>query len=155
MVRIATKRPTSDLEAIPTKPQSEYNYDLTAAFPNVDPGVKPLGSRILVQIRSPRARSKGGILLTGNDRDAELWNEMTAKVIALGPLAYKNRTTMEPWPEGDWVKPGQYVRVPKYGGDRLQYGNVGDPDFALFVTFNDHEVISAITGDPLTMKTTI
>lgn len=131
------------------------DYGIVEAFPDIDPGVQPLGSRILVQIRTPRTKTKGGIILTDDSKETEMWNEMTAKVIAIGPLAYRNRSTLEHWPEGEWIKPGEFVRVPKYGGDRIQRGLPGENGFALFVVFNDHEVIGKVTCNPLEMKTYI
>ncbi len=129
-------------------------YDRTEdeAFPPIDPGVRPLGNRVLVQIRSPK-KTAGSIILTSESMEQEMWNEMTAKVIALGPVAYKNRDTLKDWPEGNWITPGKFVRVPKYGGDRIQQGEVGDENCALFVIFNDYEIISEITCDPLSLKT--
>ena len=125
--------------------------DLLEAFPSVDPGLLPLGSRILVQIRSPKTRSKGGIILQADTMETELWNTQCAKVISLGPLAFKNRNTQETWPEGAWCRPGDFVRVAKYGGDRWQVP-ISDGEFALFVVYNDLDLIGLITGDPLAMK---
>lgn len=124
---------------------------LAEAFPAVDPGVIPLGSRILVQIRSPKLRSAGGIILQADTKETELWNTQIAKVISLGPLAFKNRNTQESWPEGDWCKAGDFVRVAKYGGDRWQVP-LADGEFALFVIFNDLDIIGQVTGDPLAIK---
>jgi len=67
---------------------------LAEAFPAVDAGVRPFGSRVLVQIRTPRKISKGGIIIDLGTQETEKWNTQVAKVISLGPLAYKNRTTM-------------------------------------------------------------
>ena len=125
--------------------------ELDEAFPGVDPGLIPLGSRILVQIRSPKTKSKGGIILQPDTQETELWNTQVAKVIALGPLAFKNRNTQESWPEGAWCGVGDFVRVAKYGGDRWQVP-LPDGGFALFVVFNDLDLIGLITGDPLAMK---
>lgn len=124
---------------------------LREAFPAVDPGVKPLGSRILVQIRSPESRSKGGIILTEGDKDTQMWNTTVAKVIAVGPLAFKNRNTQEPWPEGDWCRPGDFVRVPRYGGDRWKSTDA-EGYTAYFILINDLDVLAAVTTDPLEMK---
>lgn len=131
----------------------KHERTLEDAFPNIDSGIRPLGNRILVQIRSPMTRTKGGIILGSESIETEMWNEMTAKVISLGPLAFRDRKTLDLWPEGEWVKPGAYVRVPKYGGDRILQGNPGDPDCGLFVIFNDHEIISEVTCNPLDLKT--
>lgn len=136
--------------------KADFNtYSLQEAFPEVDPGIEPLGNRILVQIRTPRTKTKGGILLTHETKEGELWNEMTARVIKLGPLAFCNRETGLPWVEGAWCKPGEYVRVPKYGGDRIMIGDLNGADNALFVVFNDHEIISKVYCDPLSLKTHI
>ena len=121
------------------------------AFPSVEPGLVPFGSRVLVQIRSPKKTSAGGIILHNETRETEVWNTQIAKVHSLGPLAFKNRNTMESWPEGAWCKPGDYVRVPKYGGDRwkVPYGN---DEEALFVIFNDLDIVGGVSGDPLAIK---
>lgn len=124
---------------------------LSEAFPDVDPGVRPLGSRILTQIRTPKTKSAGGIILGADVQETELWNTQVAKVIAVGPLAFKNRDTQKTWPEGEWCGVGDYVRVPKYGGDRWQV-KIKDSDFALFVIFNDLDIIGLVTGDPLAVK---
>jgi co-chaperonin GroES (HSP10) len=127
---------------------------LNFAFPNVDPGTLPTGSRILVQIRTPKTKSDGGIILTEETRETEKWNTQVAKVVALGPGAFKNRNTMEPWPEGAWCAPGNYVRVPKYGGDRWEVPVPGRTreEPALFVIFRDLDVVGVVTGDPLAIK---
>ena len=124
---------------------------IAEAFPPVDPGVRPFGSRVLVQIRTPKRVSKGGIILAEDTRDTEKWNTQVAKVISLGPLAFKNRDTMQAWPEGDWCHPGDFVRVPKYGGDRWEVPVTRD-DNAMFVIFNDLDIIGDVTGDPLAVK---
>jgi co-chaperonin GroES (HSP10) len=121
------------------------------AFPPVNPGVRPFGSRVLVQIRTPQKKSKGGIHLIEDTRDTVKWNTQVSKVISLGPLAFKNRDTMNAWPEGDWCHPGDFVRVPKYGGDRWEVP-VGDDDVAMFVIFNDLDIIGDVLGDPLSIK---
>jgi hypothetical protein len=50
---------------------------------------------------------------------------------------------------------GDYIRVPKWGGDRWEVrvpGSDEHEDAALFMVLNDHEVIAKLTGDPLAMK---
>lgn len=130
-----------------------FGQTLAEAFPAVDPGMEPFGSRVLVQVRTPVRRSKGGIILVDETRETEKWNVQTAKVIALGPVAFRDRTTMAPWPEGIWCALGSFVRVPKYGGDRweVRYGP-GEDDHALFVILNDLNVIGRVTVDPRAIK---
>lgn len=119
--------------------KSKYRYDsLQQAFPQADPGLTPFHSDVLVQIRTPRTRTAGGLYLPEETRETDLWNMQVAKVIMFGPVAFRNRETLEPWPEGPWCKEGDYVRVPKYGGDRWWVEVPGSEDGkALFVLFDD------------------
>ncbi len=127
-----------------------YEDALAEAFPAVDAGVQPFGSRVLVQIRTPK-KKVGSIILAQDTKDTEKWNTQVAKVIAVGSLAYKNRNTQEPWPEGQWCQPGDFVRVPKYGGDRWEVPLDKD-ETALFVIFNDLDIIGKVMSDPLAIK---
>ena len=124
---------------------------LIEAFPDADPGITPFGSRVLVQIRSPKTKTASGIIIDNGSRDTEKWNTQVAKVISVGALAFKNRNTMDSWPEGSWCKPGDFVRVPKYGGDRWEVP-LPNGETALFVIFNDLDIIGQVTGDPLTIR---
>jgi co-chaperonin GroES (HSP10) len=127
--------------------------DLRDSFPAVDPGAIPLGARILVQLRRTKKKTtSAGIILVEETRETEKWNNMVAKVIAVGPLAFKKRDTMEAWPEGSWCEVGDYLRVPKWGGDRWEVLVEEDEDPALFMVLNDHEVIAKITGNPLEVR---
>ena len=137
------------------EPVASNEAELAWAFPSVDPGAKPLGARILVQLRRTKKKAtSAGIILVEETKETEKWNNMVAKVIEVGPLAFKKRDTMEPWPEGSWCEPGDYIRVPKWGGDRWEVEVPGerDEDKALFMVLNDHEVIAKVMGDPLAMK---
>jgi len=128
-----------------------YEDALGEAFPAVNAGVQPFGSRVLVQIRTPRKITKGGIILATDTKDTEKWNTQVAKVISIGPLAFKNRDTQQTWPEGEWCYSGDFVRVPKYGGDRWEVSIDRDTS-AMFVIFNDLDIIGKIEGDPLAIK---
>jgi co-chaperonin GroES (HSP10) len=120
------------------------------AFPEVDAGVEPLGSRVLVQLRRVKKTTASGIIIAQESRDHEKYNTQIAKIIMLGPLAFKKRDTMEPWPEGVWATNNDFVRIPKYGGDRFEVEVPGEPEEpALFMLLNDHELIAKVTGDPL------
>jgi len=131
-----------------------YENALAEAFPAVDAGIQPFGSRILVQIRTTKARTAGGIILTADTIDTDKWNTQVAKVIAVGPLAFKNRNTMESWPEGKWCNEGDFVRVGKYGGDRWEAPIPDAPhgEAAMFVIFNDLDIIGRVDGDPLKVR---
>jgi co-chaperonin GroES (HSP10) len=124
---------------------------LDEAFPKADPNFNPSGSKVLVQIRTPKQKSAGGIILTEDTKETDKWNTQVGKVIAIGPVAFCNRDTLKPWPEGAWVKVGEYARVPKYGGDRWEVPvKPGDPnsDRALFAVFRDLDIVGEVP-DPL------
>jgi co-chaperonin GroES (HSP10) len=126
--------------------------DLREAFPVVDPGAIPLGARVLVQLRKAKKRmTESGIILPEETRDTERAQNPVGKVISMGPLAFKKRDTMEPWVEGIWCKEGDYLRVPKWTGDRWLVPH-GDDENVEFMVLNDHEVIARITGNPLEVK---
>jgi co-chaperonin GroES (HSP10) len=98
-----------------------YAADVEEAFPLVDPGARPLGARVLVQLRrTKKTVTASGIVLVEETRETEKWQNMVGKVLMLGPLAFRKRDSMEPWVEGVWVKEGDFVRVPKWGGDRWE-----------------------------------
>jgi len=135
------------------KPEAGDAAEIAWAFPSVDPGAKPLGARVMVQLRRTKEKAtSAGIILVQETKDTEKWNNMVAKVIQIGPLAFKKRDSMEPWPEGSWCEIGDYIRVPKWGGDRWEVEVGDDEEKALFMILNDHEIIAKVTGNPLEMK---
>jgi co-chaperonin GroES (HSP10) len=138
--------------------RTQLRYDsIDQAFPSVDPGMQPYGSRVLVQKRSPRTVTAAGIYIPEETQETEYWNTQVAKVIALGPGAFRDRETLQPWPEGEWCRVGTFVRVPKYGGDRWFVDLPGAESRRIgvgqvcFCIFNDLDLIGEITCDPLSV----
>jgi co-chaperonin GroES (HSP10) len=117
---------------------------LVEAFPSVNPGVNPLGTRVLVQLRTVKAKTASGIVLVEDTKSFNKATTQLAKVISFGPIAFKNRATGEAWPEGTWVEKGQFVRIPKWGGDRFERKIQGTDDTAIFCIFSDHELIARV-----------
>jgi co-chaperonin GroES (HSP10) len=117
---------------------------LDEAFPVVNPGVKPLGGRVLLQLKRVPKKSKGGIVLVDESQATEKVQTMTAKVIALGPLAYKNRDDGTDFVEGSWCKVGDYVRAPRWDGDRFELPLEGTDDTISFLMLNDYQLWSTI-----------
>jgi len=134
----------------------DIEQTLAEAFPAVDPLMAPYGARILVQLRAVKDKvTSSGIYIPEETKETEKWNTMIGKVIAIGPLAFKKRDTMESWPEGSWCQLGDFVRVPKWGGDRWEIDftdEKGANGKSLFTFFNDHEIIGKVTGDPRAIK---
>ena len=149
----------SEQQPIPTIDGKEGLSDpaeLAWAFPDVKPGQRPFGGRVIVQLRRIK-KTAGRIIIVDETKESEKWNNMIGKVVAVGPLAFKNRDTMQPWAEGSWAEVGDYVRVPRWGGDRWERMDPNETDEALkepvlFMTINDHELIAAVTDDPLSFK---
>jgi len=129
--------------------------ELAWAFPDVKPGQAPYGGRVIVQLRRIK-KNAGKIILVEETKENEKWNNMIGKVVAIGPLAFKNKDTMASWPEGSWAEIGDYVRVPRWGGDRWERPAIneenGDLNPVLFMTINDHELIAKVTDNPLSFK---
>lgn len=133
-----------------------YTKALQVSFPDVDPGIIPFGYLVLVQLRTPRKLSKGGLIIPDEVRDSERYRVQTGLVRGLGPSAFRNRTTLEPWREGAWCRLGDFVRCPMYGGDRWIVPVVGAADkdeHAVFMICKDTDLIGKVTGDPLAVVT--
>ena len=113
-------------------------------FPIVDPGVEVAGDRVLVQLRRQKVKSKGGIIFVDETQQTLKFNETVAKVVQVGPLAYKSPDTLEPWIEGPWCKEGDLVRTIKYGGDRFVVDTGDDGGAVVFITLQAREIISRI-----------
>jgi len=118
--------------------------DLASAFPVVVPGVAPLGARVLVQLRTVREKTHGGIILAPDTKEFNKENTQLGKIYQLGPIAFRNRDSGELWREGVWARPGDYVRIPKWGGDRFTRKVPGTEDTAIFCIFSDHELIAKV-----------
>ena len=148
----------SEKEPIPTIEGHEGTPDpveLDWAFPDVKPGQAPFGGRVIIQLRRIR-KTSGRIIIVDETKENEKWNNMIGKVVAIGPLAFKNRDTMQPWAEGAWAELGEFVRVPRWGGDRWERkvpGADANEEPVLFMTINDHELIARVTDNPLSFKT--
>jgi co-chaperonin GroES (HSP10) len=113
-------------------------------FPIIDSGVEVAGDRVLVQLRRQKVKSKGGIILVEETQQTLKFNETVAKVVQVGPLAYKSPDTLKPWIEGPWCKEGDLVRTIKYGGDRFVVDPSDDGGPVVFITLQAREIISRI-----------
>ena len=134
----------------------DYRNDpeVLSHFPAVNPGVLPLGARVLLQLVTIKSVSAGGIVLVEETKETNHWNNQVARVLACGPLAFCNRETGEPWREGIWCEPGDFVVIPRWGGQRRTVHHKGTSDDPVhFVTCNDHEIIEKVIGNPLKMET--
>lgn len=133
-------------------PDFRVDPEVLKSFPNVSPKVLPVGARILCQLITPRKTTASGLILVEETKETERWNNQVARVIAMGPLAFCNRETSEPWKEGMWCEPGDFVIIPRWGGQRRTVTDVKGDDPVFFVTVNDHEIIERVYGNPLELE---
>lgn len=134
--------------------QNSFDYtgleaELAEAFPAIDPGIAPAGALVLVQLRAPKRKTKSGLIMSIETKEIDKWNQQIGKVIAMGPLAFKNRDTLQPWAEGPWCQVGDFIRVIKWGGDRWEVPVPGSEEPAMFVITKDLDVIGKVTGNVL------
>jgi co-chaperonin GroES (HSP10) len=117
-------------------------------FPEVDPGMRPTGSRVLVQVKRALKTTRSGFILTDDTKDAEQDNTQIALVLAVGPLAYRKRDTLEEWVEGSWCRPGMIVRIPRFGqheGYKMKDKDGEDVEFRIF---DDFQIVGLVTTNP-------
>lgn len=131
------------------QPVSLLAQSLEEAFPVVDPNFIPSGQLVLLQMKQPATRTASGLVLTQNDIATEADNTQVGRVIELGPVAYRSRETLMEWPEGEWVKVGDYVRINKYHGDRWTVAIPGTKGY------ERHERVTFIAIEDLAIKGTI
>lgn len=147
-----------DVAAILDKFPEITKEEFDRSFPLVDPGVRPFGTRVLVQIRNAKTKTAGGLILVEETKKDDQWNTQVALLRSIGPLAFRNRNSGEAWPEGAWASPGDFVRVPRWGGDRFSVlisGDAPEKEYALFCMFLDHELSGEVTSNPLALINTI
>ena len=127
-----------------------YGQGLDVSDKSVDemfPTIDPEGRRGVGQSRRVVNKTSSGIILSTGTKDEEIYNGQVAKLLLVGPLAFKKRNTGEEWPEGTWAKPGDYVKVPRWGGDRWTVDLRDGLEPVMLAILSDADLIGAYTGD--------
>lgn len=99
-------------------------------FPDIGLGMRPSGTRVTVQLKLTPTKTKGGIILADQDKDADRKAVPWGKIVGIGRKAIAEC-------EGEF-KIGDIVRIPKWGGDRV---TIDEVDFS---TFNWWDVIGVV-----------
>jgi hypothetical protein len=148
-----------EIESVRSLLGDRYGEHVHIHFPDIEPPTYPTGLHIIVQLFVPTKTLtfKGGkkIWLPDETVTSNQARAQTALVRAVGPAAYRHRQTLRLWPEGHWCVPGMFIRVPMYGGDRMEVPfdrPDGSGDSVLFVIFRDQDCLSVVRGDPTTIK---
>ena len=116
-------------------------------FPDVDPGAKPCGPQIMIQLRTVKKQSTGGIILATETREFNQGNTQVARVVRVGQIAFRDRNSGETWKEGAWAEVGDIVLAPRYGGFRFEVPIPGTDDEAIFAIINDTDIKMVIEGN--------
>lgn len=109
-------------------------------FPEVTPGVRPAGAKIIVQLRTVKEKTSGGILLVEETKEFNNGNTQIGRIVALGGIAFRDRSSGEEWKEGKWADVGDLVIMPRWGGFRFEVPIEGTKDKAIFAVFDDTNV---------------
>jgi len=98
----------------------------------------PKGWKILIQKVKPKEKTAGGIFLPDQAKDAESYLSICAKIVAIGPMAWCDRVSGEPWTGGPWAKAGDWAIVPKFTQFKMEI----DGEEYRFI--NDDEIIATV-----------
>lgn len=121
--------------------------DISEMFPKIDCEFLPFGHRVVVQLRRVVSKTASGIILSKDTKETEAYNGTIALLVAVGPLAFKNRATGEPWPEGVWAEVGSYVKVSRWGGERWTVDMNDGLEPIMLAILSDGDLIGKYTGD--------
>ncbi len=92
---------------------------------------KPSGYRILLKPREISEKTKGGIILTDESRDAAKFSCVVSQVIDMGSDCYHDKETK-------WCKVGDWVVFARYAGSRIEI------DGGEVRLLNDDEVLATV-----------
>lgn len=115
-------------------------------FPEVDPGAKPTGPKIMIQLRTV-PKKIGSIVLVEETKDFNQGNTQVARVVRVGQIAFRDRSSGETWKEGAWAEVGDLVLAPRYGGFRFTVPIPDSDEEAIFAIINDTDIQMVIEGN--------
>jgi co-chaperonin GroES (HSP10) len=116
-------------------------------FPEVDPGATPAGAKILVQLRTVKEKTSGGIVLVESTQEFNNGNTQIGRIVATGGIAFRDRSTGDEWKEGAWAKIGDLVILPRWGGFRFEIPVPGTESKAIFAVFDDTNVQMVVNSN--------
>jgi hypothetical protein len=151
----APKKTFKAIQSVEELLGDNYTGPMRSAFPDVEiPYGAPFGYLVLAQLRQPLTHSASGrIIMPDEKKDAERYRTQAALVRAVGSQAFHDRQNGNPWKEGAWYGPGDFIRVPMFGGDRFDIDlGIGDQRVT-FVLIRECDAVAPVVGNPLTIKT--
>lgn len=115
-------------------------------FPKVDPGSRPVGNQVLIQLRTV-PKKVGSIVLIQETQEFNQGNTQVAQLVRVGQIAFRDRNSGETWKEGAWAEVGDIVLAPRYGGFRFEVPIEGTEDTAIFAIINDYDIKMVIESN--------
>ena len=115
-------------------------------FPEVNPGAKPTGPKVMIQLRTV-PKKIGSIVLVEETKDFNQGNTQVARVVRVGQIAFRDRSSGETWKEGAWAEVGDLVLAPRYGGFRFTVPIPDSDEEAIFAIINDTDIQMVIEGN--------
>ncbi len=131
-----------------------YEYTIDEAFPPVSVDFEPTLNRVLVQLREPR-KKVGSIIIGDDTADASRETTSIAKILAIGPLAFRKTGRGADWMnEDNMPKPGDYIAITKFVGNRYRVKPTsGNAKEANLCVLDDTQIIGVRVIDPLNSAT--
>ena len=115
-------------------------------FPEVNPGAKPTGPKVMIQLRTV-PKKIGSIVLVEETKDFNQGNTQVARIVRVGQIAFRDRSSGETWKEGAWAEVGDLVLAPRYGGFRFTVPIPDSDEEAIFAIINDTDIQMVIEGN--------
>lgn len=116
-------------------------------FPDIEPGSRPTGNQVMIQLRTVPKKSHGGIVLVEETKEFNQGNTQVARLVKLGQIAFHDRSSGEMWKEGAWAELGDLVLAPRYGGFRFEVPIPGTDEQAIFAIINDYDIKMVIESN--------
>lgn len=138
--------PVSD-QGVANNTASERQQRPNGEIDRIQGALEPAGFRILVRIPDLPGQMKrsAGLIMPEETRQLEEFAQVVAQVIALGPLAYRDRKRFGFF-RRPWCKPGDFVMMRSYSGTRFSMRGENGKD-VIYALINDDTVQGVVRGD--------
>lgn len=119
----------------------------TKEWDRIQGTLEPAGYRVLVRIPNlPEQVQKNSLLVMPEEtRRLEEFAQLVGQVIALGPLAFRDRKRFG-WLRRPWCRPGDYIMMRGYAGTRFSM-KADDGRDVVYALINDDTVLGVVRGD--------
>lgn len=118
---------------------------LAKHFPEVEPGQRPCGNKVLVQLMLVQ-KKHGSIILASDTQDFNKNSTIVCRVVKKGEIAFRSRDTGMLWKEGAWANIGDIVLMPRYGGTNRIEVPLNEDETVIFATYDDYSITNVVEG---------